>query len=107
MPACHTTELDRLMASTLTLMSAYARNAEAGDAGCARLAFSIEQHLQCIANHAQTPVLLRATCEELLDDWYAQGGRHLAALRQDDRPARRRPGGAARLLRLVTGQPPV
>jgi hypothetical protein len=58
-------EVDRLLASTIYLMSCHA------GAPCARIASLIERHLEALSRHAEAGPLLRETCRRLGDHWEA------------------------------------
>jgi hypothetical protein len=92
---------DTLLAATLLLMSAYAR-----EGGSPRLAGAVLQHLELLAARADVPGVITATCDHAADLW-VQLARPSpvpprAVLGTRDTPARpRRPMSA--LLRLVVG----
>ncbi len=59
----------RLLASALHLMSAYARRTPEG---CALLAEVVSRHLEDISRSPESNAILRATCSDLVDDWKAR-----------------------------------
>ena len=59
-----------LVSAALHLMSHY--SASAGQAGpCVKLASVIERHLKALAGHADLNPVLRATCQQLSEQWEA------------------------------------
>jgi hypothetical protein len=59
-----------LVSSALHLMSHY--SASAGQAGaCLKLASVIERHLRALAGHTDLNPVLRATCQQLSEQWAA------------------------------------
>lgn len=61
-----------LVSSALHLMSHYSASAGAGQAGpCLKLASVIERHLRALAGHADLNPVLRATCQQLSEQWAA------------------------------------
>ena len=59
---------DLLMSAVLHLMSHYTANV--GDTGaCIKLASVIERHLKALANLPDLAPVLRATCQQLSDQW--------------------------------------
>jgi hypothetical protein len=59
-----------LVSSALHLMSHY--SASAGQAGpCLKLASVIERHLRALAGHNDLNPVLRATCQQLSEQWAA------------------------------------
>jgi len=56
--------LDTLIAATLFLMTAHARNGHDP-----RLAGVVQRHLEALADHADTPGVLGAVCEQAADHW--------------------------------------
>jgi hypothetical protein len=71
-----------LVSSALHLMTHY--SAQAGDSGaCVKLASVIERHLKALAGHSELNPVLRATCQQLSEQWAGVVDRTLPA------PARR------------------
>ncbi len=59
-----------LVSSALHLMTHY--SAQAAQAGsCVKLASVIERHLKALASHGELTPVLRATCEQLSEQWAA------------------------------------
>lgn len=86
---------DTLLAATILLMSAWAR-----DGGGPRLAAAVLRHLELLAARADLPPMLAATCDHAADHWVQLA----RPLRQPQaRPAGAARGGLPRLLRLVSG----
>ncbi|WP_426100804.1 hypothetical protein [Massilia sp. TSP1-1-2] len=57
-----------LVSSALHLMTHY--SAQAGQAGaCVKLASVIERHLKALAGHGDLNPVLRATCQQLSEQW--------------------------------------
>ena len=57
-----------LVSSALHLMTHY--SAQAGqDGACVKLASVIERHLKALAGHADLNPVLRATCQQLAQQW--------------------------------------
>ena len=59
-----------LLSSLLLLISRYATVATEG-AECARLAVSVQCHLELLSERADVPALVRDTCGLLVDEWRA------------------------------------
>lgn len=57
-----------LVSSALHLMSHYSANA-GQDGPCLKLASVIERHLRALAGHADLNPVLRATCQQLSEQW--------------------------------------
>jgi len=57
--------MDRILASTLYLMSCYA------SAPCARIAGLVDRHLEVLARDSETGPLVRETCRRLAEHWDA------------------------------------
>jgi len=57
--------MDRVLASTLYLMSCYASTP------CARIAGLVDRHLELLAREADCGPLVRETCRRLADHWDA------------------------------------
>ena len=56
------------MSSALHLMTHY--SAQAGkDGACIKLASVIERHLKALAGHGELSPVLRATCQQLAEQW--------------------------------------
>ncbi|QYF93965.1 hypothetical protein KY495_01620 [Massilia sp. PAMC28688] len=71
-----------LVSSALHLMTHY--SAQASDSGaCVKLASVIERHLKALAAHTELNPVLRATCQQLSEQWAGVVDRSLPA------PARR------------------
>jgi hypothetical protein len=72
-----------LVSSALHLMTHY--SAQAGqDGSCVKLASVIERHLKALAAHGALTPVLRATCQQLSEQW--------AAVVDQALPAPRKPG---------------
>lgn len=57
-----------LVSSALHLMTHY--SAQAGkDGACLKLASVIERHLKALAGHGELSPVLRATCQQLAEQW--------------------------------------
>ena len=57
-----------LVSSALHLMTHY--SAQAGkDGACIKLASVIERHLKALAGHGELSPVLRATCQQLAEQW--------------------------------------
>jgi hypothetical protein len=61
---------DMLVSSALHLMTHYSAQA-AQDGSCVKLASVIERHLKALAGHGELTPVLRATCEQLSEQWAA------------------------------------
>ncbi len=69
-PACAPPQPELLVSSALHLMTHY--SAQAGQAGtCVKLASVIERHLKALAGHDDLNPVLRATCQQLSEQWAA------------------------------------
>ena len=67
-PACAPPQPELLVSSALHLMTHY--SAQAGQAGaCVKLASVIERHLKALAGHGDLNPVLRATCQQLSEQW--------------------------------------
>jgi hypothetical protein len=86
---------ETLLAATILLMSAYA-----GDGGGPRLAGAVLRHLELLAQRADLPGVLAATCDHAADRWI-QLARPVPAGDAGAPSVRRRSLPA--LLRLVSG----
>lgn len=78
-----------LVCAALHLMSHYSANA-GQDGPCIKLASVIERHLKALAAHADLNPVLRATCQQLSEQWEAVVDRAL--------PRPSRPGLFERLM---------
>lgn len=68
--AAYAPQPDMLVSSALHLMTHY--SAQAGQHGsCVKLASVIERHLKALAGHGELDPVLRATCEQLSEQWAA------------------------------------
>ena len=67
-PATLPPQPELLVSSALHLMTHY--SAQAGQAGtCVKLASVIERHLKALAGHGGLNPVLRATCQQLSEQW--------------------------------------
>lgn len=67
-PACAPPQPELLVSSALHLMTHY--SAQAGQTGaCVKLASVIERHLKALAAHGDLNPVLRATCQQLSEQW--------------------------------------
>ncbi len=66
-PAYAPPQPELLVSAALHLMSHY--SAQAGAAPCVKLASVIERHLKALAGHAGLTPVLRATCQQLSEQW--------------------------------------
>jgi hypothetical protein len=67
-PSPLSTQPELLVSAALHLMSHYStRSAETGP--CLKLAAVIERHLKALAGHADLTPVLRATCQQLSEQW--------------------------------------
>jgi hypothetical protein len=79
-----------LISAALHLMSHYSANS--GEAGaCVKLAAVIERHLKALAAMPDLAPVLRATCEQLAEQWAATVERAMP-----------RPAAASQIRRLIT-----
>jgi hypothetical protein len=78
-----------MLSAVLHLMSHYTANA-AGDGGCVKLASVIERHLKALSSLPGLAPVLRATCQQLSDQW--------AIVVEQARPPQERAGFLARLI---------
>jgi hypothetical protein len=62
------TRPEMLVSTVLHLMSHYVRS-EADTAPCLKLASMIERHLSILANRADIPPVMQATCLQLSEQW--------------------------------------
>ena len=56
-----------LVSSALHLMTHYSAQSDSGT--CVKLASVIERHLKALAGHAELNPVLRATCQQLSEQW--------------------------------------
>lgn len=81
-----------LVSAALHLMSHYStRGSDAGT--CLKLASVIERHLKALATHGELAPVLRATCQQLSEQW--------AGLVEQAIPARPNPNLLDRVLRFA------
>ncbi|RJG23194.1 hypothetical protein [Massilia cavernae] len=67
-PSALPTQPELLVSAALHLMSHYStRSGEAG--ACLKLASVIERHLKALAGHGELTPVLRATCQQLSEQW--------------------------------------
>lgn len=78
-----------MLSAVLHLMSHYTADA-AGSGGCARLASVIERHLKALSGLPELAPVLRATCQQLSEQW--------AAVVEQARAPQERAGLLARLM---------
>jgi len=78
-----------MLSAVLHLMSHYTANA-AGNGGCIKLASVIERHLKALSDLPGLAPVLRATCQQLCEQW--------AAVVEQSRPTQERAGFLARLI---------
>lgn len=78
-----------MLSAVLHLMSHYTANA-ASDGGCVKLASVIERHLKALSDLPGLAPVLRATCQQLSDQW--------AVVVEQARPPQERAGFLARLI---------
>lgn len=57
-----------MLSAVLHLMSHYTANAD-GSGGCLKLASVIERHLKALASLPELAPVLRATCQQLSEQW--------------------------------------
>jgi hypothetical protein len=67
-PACGPVQRELLLSAVLHLMSHYSADKPESQ-GCIRLASVIQRHLQALAGSRDTAPVLRATCEQLSEQW--------------------------------------
>lgn len=60
--------VETITASLIYLMTHYART------GCPRLALCVSRHMQCLALHADAPLVVRDVCASLHGTWSAAAG---------------------------------
>lgn len=78
-----------MLSAVLHLMSHYTANA-AADGGCVKLASVIERHLKALSALPELAPVLRATCQQLCEQW--------AAVVEQARPPQERASFLARLI---------
>ncbi|MTW11467.1 hypothetical protein GM658_12750 [Pseudoduganella eburnea] len=78
-----------MLSAVLHLMSHYTASA-AGDGGCVKLASVIERHLKALSGLPGLAPVLRATCQQLSEQW--------AAVVEQARPPQERASLLARLI---------
>jgi len=78
-----------MLSAVLHLMSHYTANA-ADNGGCVKLASVIERHLKALSDLPGLAPVLRATCQQLCEQW--------AAVVEQARPKQERAGLLARLI---------
>lgn len=67
-PGTLSSQPELLVSAALHLMSHYSTRRD--DAGtCLKLAFVIERHLKALAGHGDLAPVLRATCQQLSEQW--------------------------------------
>ena len=67
-PGSMSTQPELLVSAALHLMSHYSTRGD--DAGtCLELASVIERHLKALASHGELAPVLRATCQQLSEQW--------------------------------------
>lgn len=69
-PNASSTQPDMLICTVLHLMSHYTTNTD-NTKGCTKLAAVIERHLKAIAELPQLTPVLKATCQQLSEQWAA------------------------------------
>lgn len=67
-PNAQSTQPDMLICTVLHLMSHYTTNTD-NKQGCTKLAAVIERHLKAIAELPQLTPVLKATCQQLSEQW--------------------------------------
>lgn len=67
-PNVQSTQPDMLICTVLHLMSHYTTHTE-NKKGCTKLAAVIERHLKAIAELPQLTPVLKATCQQLSEQW--------------------------------------
>jgi hypothetical protein len=67
-PACSPPQPELLVSSALHLMTHYSAQA-AKTGSCVKLASVIERHLKALAGHGDLNPVLRATCQQLSEQW--------------------------------------
>ncbi len=76
-PAYAPPQPELLVSAALHLMSHYSANAGAGP--CIKLASVIERHLKALAGHTGLTPVLRATCQQLSEQWAGVVDQHARA----------------------------
>lgn len=90
----------RLIASVLHLMSHYAARTD-GQTPCVKLASVIERHLEALARQPDVDPVLRATCEQMAEQW----ARVVDATLPAPAPAPLRPSLLARFMKGGAARP--
>lgn len=67
-PAALPAQPELLVSAALHLMSHYSANS-AQSGACLKLASVIERHLRALAGHSELAPVLRATCQQLSEQW--------------------------------------
>lgn len=70
-PAETPTQPELLVSAVLHLMSHYTANQQQDQRSCVRLASVIERHLKALAELPSLAPVLRATCQQLSEQWAA------------------------------------
>jgi hypothetical protein len=68
-PAVTPSQPELLVSAVLHLMSHYTANQQQDATGCVRLASVIERHLKVLADLPNLAPVLRATCQQLAEQW--------------------------------------
>lgn len=68
-PATRPPQPELLVSAVLHLMSHYTANQQQDAVGCVRLASVIERHLKALADLPNLAPVLRATCQQLSEQW--------------------------------------
>jgi hypothetical protein len=94
---------ETLLAATILLMSAYAR-----EGGSPRLAGAVLRHLELLADRGDVPGVIAATCEHAADLWVglSRVSAPPTTAASGARPATAAAAGMRALLRLVTERGP-
>ncbi len=90
-PASMPAQPELLVSAVLHLMSHYTANSQEANA-CTKLASVIERHLKALADLPELAPVLRATCQQLSEQWAMVVERTMARTQRQNR-----------FLRLVTG----
>jgi hypothetical protein len=93
-PAGNPVQPELLVSAVLHLMSHYTANSQEANA-CTKLASVIERHLKALADLPDLAPVLRATCQQLSEQWGMVVERTMASNSRQNR-----------FLRLVTGNRP-
>lgn len=70
-PTATPAQPELLVSAVLHLMSHYTANQQQDQRGCVRLASVIERHFKVLADLPSLPPVLRATCQQLSEQWAA------------------------------------